>query len=116
VTEPPLRVGSRIAFVAHFLGRKLAYTYEVTELNPDRRFVMRTADGPFPMETSYEWHPEGPTSTRMVLRNRGQPTGFSAVVGPFIAWAMRRANANDLTALRALLEAGGERPNVRGDV
>jgi hypothetical protein len=52
----------------------------------------------------------------MVLRNRGQPTGFSAVVGPFIAWAMRRANANDLTALRALLEAGGERPNVRGDV
>jgi uncharacterized membrane protein len=116
VTEPPLRVGSRIAFVAHFLGRKLAYTYEVTELNPDRRFVMRTADGPFPMETSYEWHPEGPRSTRMVLRNRGQPTGFSAVVGPFIAWAMRRANANDLTALRALLEAGGERPNVRGDV
>ena len=114
-TEPPLRVGSRIAFVAQFLGRKLAYTYEVTELSPDRRFVMRTAEGPFPMETSYEWHPEGPGSTRMILRNRGEPSGFSALVGPLMAWAMRRANTKDLAALRALLESGSERPNVPGD-
>jgi uncharacterized membrane protein len=116
VTEPPLRVGSRIAFVAHFLGRKLSYTYEVTELSPGRRFVMRTAEGPFPMETTYEWHAESPRSTRMVLRNLGEPTGFSAVVGPFMAWAMRRANTNDLAALRALLESSSELPNVPGGV
>jgi hypothetical protein len=115
VTAPPLRVGSRIAFVAHFLGRKLSYTYEVTELS-DRCFVMRTAEGPFPMETSYEWHPEGATCTRMVLRNRGEPTGFSAVVGPVMAWAMRRANTNDLAALRNLLESSSERPDVRSDI
>jgi Polyketide cyclase / dehydrase and lipid transport len=48
----PLAVGSRIAFVAEFLGRCLAYTYEVTELVPGERFVMRTAEGPFPMETT----------------------------------------------------------------
>jgi uncharacterized membrane protein len=106
VTGPPLSVGSRIAFVARFLGRELSYTYEVTEINPDRRFVMRTAEGPFPMETSYEWAPEGPSSTRMILRNRGEPRGFSAVAAPFLAWAMRRANTKDLAALRALLEGG----------
>lgn len=116
VTEPPLRVGSRIAFVAHFLGRKLSYTYEVSEFSPGRRFVMRTAEGPFPMETSYEWHAEGPGSTRMVLRNRGEPTGFSAMVAPFMSWAMRRANAKDLAALRALLETSSERRNVPSDV
>ena len=115
VTEPPLRVGSRIAFVAHFLGRELCYTYEVTQLSPGRRFVMRTAEGPFPMETSYEWEPEGPRATRMILRNRGEPTGFSALVGPFMAWAMRRANTKDLAALRALLESSSERTNVPSD-
>ena len=34
-TEPPVRVGSRMAFVAQFLGRRLAYTYEVLELVPN---------------------------------------------------------------------------------
>ena len=51
----PLAVGSQIAFVAEFLGRRLAYTYEVTEFVPGERFVMRTAEGPFPMETTYTW-------------------------------------------------------------
>ena len=45
-TPLPLAVGSRIAFVAQFLGRPLAYTYEVVEWRPNERFVMRTADGP----------------------------------------------------------------------
>src|SRR3954466_55325 len=51
----PLAVGSRLAFVAAFLGRRLAYTYEVRELVHGERFVMSTAEGPFPMETTYTW-------------------------------------------------------------
>src|SRR6202022_3176184 len=48
-TEPPIRIGSKLAFVAQFLGRRLAYTYEVVDLVPGRRLVMKTAQGPFPM-------------------------------------------------------------------
>src|SRR3954453_5104756 len=49
---PPLGGASRMDCVARSLGRRLAYTYEVVELLPDERLVMRTADGPFPMETT----------------------------------------------------------------
>lgn len=107
-TAPPLQVGSRMAFVARFLGRRLAYTYEIVELVPLERLVMRTAQGPFPMETTYTWEPVGERSTRMTLRNRGNPSGFSKMGAPLMASAMRRANRNDLAALKQLLE--GEAP------
>lgn len=102
-TSPPLTIGSRIAFVARFLGRRLRYTYEVIEWTPGERFVMRTAEGPFPMETSYTWIAND-TSTTMRLRNRGEPAGFSKLVAPFMALAMRRANRNDLRRLKEILE------------
>ena len=103
-TPPPMRVGSHVAFVAHFLGRRLAYTYEIVEHVPGQRLVMRTADGPFPMETTYTWSAADGGATRMTLRNRGTPSGFSRWMAPFMAMAMRRANRNDLAALKALLE------------
>jgi uncharacterized membrane protein len=105
LTPPPVAVGSRLAFVASFLGRRLAYTYEVVDLEPGRRLVMRTADGPFPMETTYTWEPTGEGATRMTLRNRGRPSGFSRVTAPAMAVAMRRANTADLGQLKELLEA-----------
>ena len=104
-TEPPARVGSKVAFVARFLGRRLAYTYELVELVPGERLVMRTAQGPFPMETTYTWQPAGGGGTRMTLRNRGEPSGFSKLVAPFMAAAVRRANRKDLDTLRRILES-----------
>lgn len=104
-TPPPVAVGSQITFVAQFLGRLLEYTYEVRELEPGRRFVMSTAQGPFPMETTYTWEDAGEGATRMTLRNRGEPSGFAAVSAPVMALAMRRANQADLRRLKRLLES-----------
>src|SRR5438128_151986 len=106
-TPPPVRVGSQVAFVAHFLGRRLAYTYEVVELVPNARLVMRTAQGPFPMETVYTWETTADDATLMTLRNRGTPTGFSKIFAPLMSRAVRQANRKDLAALKRLLEAGG---------
>jgi len=106
-TSPkPLAVGSKLAFVARFLGRRLAYTYEVRELVPGERFVMSTAEGPFPMETTYTWTDLPGGGTRMTLRNRGEPSGFSRVGAPMMAAAMRRANRKDLEKLKAIVESG----------
>jgi uncharacterized protein YndB with AHSA1/START domain len=104
-TPQPARVGTKVAFVARFLGRRLAYTYELVDVVPGERLVMRTAQGPFPMETTYTWSPTDHDGTRMTLRNRGEPAGFSRVLGPFMKLAMRRANRKDLANLRRILEA-----------
>jgi len=103
-TPPPLAVGTRLAFVAEFLGRTLAYTYEVTEHEPGERFVMSTAEGPFPMQTTYAWQDAPGGATRMTLRNRGEPTGFANVTAPLMARAIARANRSDLRRLRTILE------------
>jgi hypothetical protein len=102
-TPPPVSVGSRLDFVAKFLGRTLAYTYEVMEHGP-HRLVMRTAQGPFPMETTYTWEPENESRTRMTLRNRGEPAGFAKIARPAMVAAMRRANEKDLARLKRILE------------
>jgi hypothetical protein len=100
----PLQVGSRIDFVAQFLGRRIAYTYEVKEMVPGERVVMATSDGPFAMETTYTWSDSSSGATRMTLRNRGAPSGFSMVAAPMMKAAMRRANSKDLARLKQVLE------------
>jgi uncharacterized membrane protein len=104
-TPPPLRTGAKVGFTAHFLGRRLEYTYEIAEFIPGERLVMRTAQGPFPMETTYTWAPADGGATRMTLRNRGEPAGSSKLLAPFMSRAMRRANSKDLARLKSILEA-----------
>jgi Polyketide cyclase / dehydrase and lipid transport len=104
-TPRPLRVGSRFAFVARFLGRRLAYVYEVKEYVPGERLVM-AAEGPLAMETTYSWA-DDPDGTLMRLRNRGERSGFSRWLAPFMAGAVRRANRKDLARLKQALEGLG---------
>jgi hypothetical protein len=104
-TPPPLAVGSRLAFVARFLGRPLSYTYEVREHVPGERLVMATDVGPMPMETTYEWRDSLSGGTLMTLRNRGEPSGFAHVAAPLVARAIRHANIKDLRKLKEILEA-----------
>lgn len=100
----PLAVGSRIAFVSTFLGRRIAYIYEIREHVPGERLQMSTAEGPFPMETTYTWRDAADGGTVMTLRNRGEPTGFARISAPLMARAIRRANRKDLQALKRILE------------
>ena len=104
-TPRPLAVGSRFAFEARFLGRKLSYVYEVTVHSPAHKLVMRAREGPFPMETTYTWHETRDGHTRMTLRNVGEPTGTLRLMGPFLETMMRTTNRRDLRKLRSLLEA-----------
>jgi uncharacterized membrane protein len=103
-TNPPVQIGSQVEFIAEFLGKTLNYTYEITEWKPGEKLTMRTAQGPFPMATTYSWRPTADGSTRMTLRNAGSPAGFSKLLAPFMAMAMRRENRKDLLRLKNILE------------
>ena len=103
-SEPVVHVGARAAFVAEFLGRRLEYTYEVVEFEPGERLRMRTAEGPFPMETVYTFEETREGHTHMTLRNHGEPSGVSKLMAPMIAAAMKSANNKDLAKLKKILE------------
>jgi hypothetical protein len=77
----------------------------VRTLVDEERFVMSTDQGPFPMETTYTWADTPSGGTRMTLRNRGEPSGFSKLAAPIMSGAMRRANRKDLRRLKGVLEA-----------
>ena len=105
-TQPPLQIGSEIAFKAQFLGRQLSYIYKVVEWVPGLRLVMQTSDGPFPMKTTYTWHAIDDSKTHMKLQNSGYPSGFSKLFAPFMSLMIRNANKKDLLRLKELLEGG----------
>lgn len=105
--DPVLQEGARVDFVARFLGRRLAYTYEIVDLVPDERLVMRTDDGPFPMETTYTWwdeeEVEGRPRTGMSLRNAGRPKAMTTLASGAVTLGMKRAMRRDLERLRLVL-------------
>jgi uncharacterized protein YndB with AHSA1/START domain len=105
-TDPPVRVGTRVARVASFLGRRVEYVNEITELDPERVLDMRSVKAPFPMRVTYTFDArDGGTATTVRNRARGNPGGFFALFGPLLAPLVKRAVQKDLERLRDLLEA-----------
>jgi hypothetical protein len=101
--ERSIGAGALLQFTSGFLGRRFEYTYEVAELIPEQRLVMRSDRGSFLMETTYLWEDDEQGGTWMTLRSRGEPMAFG-LAAPILATAIRRATANDLAQLKAILE------------
>lgn len=104
LTQKPLSVGTKVAFKAEFLGKKLSYTYAFTEVVPNAKLVMQTHEGPFPMKTTYIFEAVSQNETRMTLINKGEPTGFSKIFTPIMSFMMKSANNKDLLKIKSILE------------
>lgn len=104
--EPGVRPGARVVFIAQFLGRRLAYEFEIGEAVPGERLVLRSVDGPFPLETRYTFESLDGGRTRVTQRHSARPAGFAQLASRVLMYAMHRPNAKDLELLKALLEGG----------
>ncbi len=103
VTEPPLRVGSRVRRVASFLGRRIDYELEVADLAPASRVVMRSRRSPFPMVVTYSFAGEG-TATRAGVRVQGGAGLLFRLTSPLMARQVARSLRGDLRRLKERLE------------
>ena len=103
-TPKPLKVGSQIVFKAKFMGKALVYIYEIAEYAAERKMVMKTLTGPFPMETIYTWETIEGNITRMSLQNKGNPGGLFRLLTPLFSFAIRKANNKDLQRLKQIIE------------
>jgi len=104
ITETPTRIGSRVAIEGNFMGRELAYTYEIIKFDQYEKLVMKATDGPFPMETCYMWESLADSLTRMTLSISGEPSGVPNMMVPFVTKMLKQSNQNDLELLKEILE------------
>jgi hypothetical protein len=110
LTPRPVTVGSQVERVAGFLGRRIEYVNEVTELTEDR-LVMRSLRSPFPMRVTYGHREAGDGTTEVSVRVEGDAGRFYALLGPLLGLAVRRSIARDLRNLKRVME---ERPARSG--
>ena len=105
LSDPATGVGSRVARVAKFLGKRVEYVLEVREHEPLARSRMVSVAGPFPMDVAYEFEDAGPGATLARIRLRGDATGFFRLAAPMLAAASRRAIRKDLEKLKRIVES-----------
>jgi uncharacterized membrane protein len=106
LTDPPVRVGTRVRRVAQFLGRSVDYVLEVADYEPGRRLAMRSVRAPFPMLVTYLFADQG-GGTRATIRVQGDTGRFYRLAGPLLAGQVRRGVRGDLERLKRNLEADG---------
>jgi hypothetical protein len=103
LTDGPVGPGTQVRRVARFLGRRIEYVNEITELEPGRRLAMRSVKAPFPMTVVYEFEDTG-AGTLARIRAGGETVRFYALTGPLLSAMVRRGIARDLRALKRRLE------------
>jgi uncharacterized membrane protein len=109
LTPGPVGVGSQVERLATFLGRRVEYVLEITDLT-DEALAMRSVRSPFPMRVRYGHRDAGGGATRVSLRVQGDAGRLYALAGPLVGAAVRRSIAHDLRNLKRVLEARPQFP------
>ena len=101
----PVSLGTQVRRTAGFMGRSMEYITEITAFEPENLIEMETVSGPFAMIITYEVEHRDQTA-RVILRNRGGPSGVMNLLSPLMMWMVRKNTMQDLARLKSILEKG----------
>jgi hypothetical protein len=106
VTDPPIRLGSKVRRIGGFMGRPITWLMDVQSFEPARHVGMHALEAPFPMDVDYILEPDdGGRRTRASIRIRGDAAGtYGAMPGPLMGWMVRRSVQGDLKRLKRIVE------------
>lgn len=105
VSEGPIGVGTVLAEVRHLLGKRLEWTFEVTEYEPPRKSSVRSKSSPIPFDGSYILEPAG-GGTSVTIRGEMNAHGFFKLAEPVFARLAQRELESNAGHLKDVLEAG----------
>jgi hypothetical protein len=109
--EKPLRAGVLIIFNEQIMHRYQQHVYEVVEVIPGQKIVIRTQSNGMMLETTFGWQAVDEDTTCMTLRNRCIPA-FSRALSPLFALTIRNFSRKNLKYLKRLLEHSSRRMAV----
>jgi carbon monoxide dehydrogenase subunit G len=98
----PWRTGSQFRELRDMGGRKTEVLSELAELEPNRRFVVRSKTGPGWLGT-WDFEPDG-TGTRLHWTGKLAMKGFTRLLEPLIGRQMRSQIEQQFAQLPHLLE------------
>ena len=103
-SEGPMGVGTTFRGVNQFMGRRMEWTSEVSEYEPNRKMGQKITSGPMSIEQSLTFEPvEG--GTRFTLVGEGETGGFFKLAEPIVNRTMQRQMEGNLANLKDILEA-----------
>lgn len=102
--DAPLRAGAKLVFNEQSMLRQHQHVYEVVEIIPGQKVIMRSHSNGMHMETTVAWQAINENTTCMTLRNRGIPVAFSKPIAPLLKLAIRKASRRNLKQLKKMLE------------
>lgn len=102
--EAPLRAGAKLVFNEQVMRRRKQHVYEVVEIIPGQKVIMKSHSNGMRMETTVAWQAISENTTCMTLRNRGVPIAFSKSIAPLLKLAIRKASRRNLKQLKRMLE------------
>jgi uncharacterized protein YndB with AHSA1/START domain len=104
--EGPAQIGTQVTEVRTFIGRKMEATYEIVELEPNKRIVLKSVGGPFPYKGTITFESLG-NATKVTFDAETEVRGFFKLADGVIAGSMRKSLETNLSTAKQVVEAGG---------
>lgn len=103
--EGPAQIGAQVTEVRTFIGRKMESTYEIVELEPNKRMVLKSVGGPFPYKGTITFESLG-NATKVTFEAETETRGFFKLADGMIAGSMRKKWETNLSTAKQVVETG----------